>query len=483
MCRLAPNSMRGKLPFEPRKGRTDEAKAKDACRDRLLGLMVRVAPIGLMLLVLAMSGGCSGVRAVGHPAPFAPIPTRHVLANGIPVIIQEHRGSDVVALQLWVRAGARDEGPAELGLAHYLEHMLFRGTTSRPGGFMERDVEGVGGRMNAGTSWDYTYYYVTLPARRVVPGLEMLADVAVNATLDADVLEKEKDVVLEEMRLSDDNPRRRLGRQLYTQLFEGHPYGRHIIGTPELVRALTRDTLASFYRRHYVPETFAVVVVGAVDPREVLATAASTFGRLPRRGVTRLPAAPPPLFRPQRQAITHPGGHAHLGLAWPATRVDHADTPALDLLASILGRSRSSRLVQSLRERDGLVVSVSASLSALEGAGGLMIIAQLPPSNLERAEAEILAQIRRVRDAGVTDAELRRAITAAEAEHEFETETAEGRAVALGRAETIWTLDDELAYVNRIRSVTATQVRAVARRYLDLERYARLALVPPEAAR
>jgi zinc protease len=483
MRRAATNPMRGKLPFEPRKGRTDEAKAKDACRDRLLGLMVRVAPIGLTLLVLAVSGGCSGVRAVSRPVPVAPTPTRHVLANGIPVIIQEHRGSDVVALQLWVRAGARDEAPAELGLAHYLEHMLFRGTTSRPGGFMERDVEGVGGRMNAGTSWDYTYYYVTLPARRLVPGLEMLADIAVNATLDAEVLEKEKDVVLEEMRLSDDNPRRRLGRQLYTQLFEGHPYGRHIIGTPELVRALTRDTLASFYRRHYVPETFAVVVVGAVDPREVLATAASTFGRLPRRGVTRLPAAPPPPFRPQRQDITHPGGHAHLGLAWPATRVDHADTPALDLLASILGRSRSSRLVQSLRERDGLVVSVSASLSALEGAGGLMIIAQLPPSNLERAEAEILAQIRRVRDTGVTDAELRRAITAAEAEHEFETETAEGRAVAFGRAETIWTLDDELAYVNRIRSVTAVQVRAVARRYLDLERYARLALVPPGAGR
>jgi zinc protease len=445
--------------------------------------MVRVAPLSVVLIVLAMSWGCSAVRTTGRPTSVAAIPTRHVLPNGIPVIIQEHRGSDVVALQLWVRAGARDETAAELGLAHYLEHMLFRGTTSRPGGIVERDVEGVGGRMNAGTTWDYTFYYVTLPARRVVPALEMLADVAVNATLDADVLEKEKDVVLEEMRLSDDNPRRRLGRQLYTQLFAGHPYGRQIIGTPQLVRALTRDTLAAFYRGHYVPEAFAVVVVGAVDPREVLATAASTFGRLPRQGVARLPVAPPPPFQPQRHDLTHPGTHAHLGLAWPATRLDHADTPALDLLASILGRSRSSRLVQSLRERDGLVVSVATSFSAMEGAGGLMVTAQLPPSNLERAEAQILAEIRRVRDEGVTDAELRRAITAAEAEHEFETETAEGRANALGRAETIWTLQDELAYVNRIRSVTAAQVRAVARRYLDPERYARLALVPPGAAR
>jgi zinc protease len=445
--------------------------------------MVRVARIAVAVAVLVTTWGCSVVRPGLKPAAPTTIPTRHILANGIPVIIQEHRGSDVVALQLWVRAGARDETAAELGLAHYLEHMLFRGTTARPGGFIERDVEGVGGRMNAGTSWDYTYYYVTLPAQRLVPGLEMLADIAVNATLDADILEKEKEVVLEEMRLSDDNPRRRLGRQLYTQLFDGHPYGRQIIGTPELVRGLTRETLTSFYRRHYVPEAFVVVVVGAVDPRQVLVTAATTFGRLPRSGLTRLPVSPPPAFRPRRQQLTHPGAHAHLAMAWPATRLDHADTPALDLLVSMLGGSRSSRLVQALREREGLVVSVGASLSAMESAGAVTVSAQLSPANLDRAETQILAEIRRIRDTGITDAELRRAVTAAEAEHEFETETAEGRARALGRAETIWTVEDELAYLTRIRSVTATQVRAVARRYLDPERYTRLALLPPAGAR
>jgi len=444
--------------------------------------MAGVARLSVALVVLAV-WGCGAGRTVPRPAAAVSSPTRHVLANGIPVIVQEHRGSDVVALQLWVRAGARDETAAELGLAHYLEHMLFRGTTARPGGFVERDVEGVGGRMNAGTTWDYTFYYVTLPSRRMVSGLEMLADIAVNATLDTDVLEKEKDIVLDEMRLGEDSPRRRLGLQLYAQLFEGHPYGRRVIGTPELVRGLTRETLAGFYRRHYVPETFAVVAVGAVDPQQVLATASATFGRLPRGGAPRLPVAPPPPFRPQRQELTHPGAHAHLGMAWPATRLDHADTPALDLLVSILGRSRSSRLVQALRERDGLVVSVSASFSALEGAGGVTVSAELPPANVDRAEAEVLAEIRRIRDTGVTEAELRRAITAAEAEHEFETETAEGRARALGRAETIWTLEDELAYVNRIRSVTAVQVRAVARRYLDPARYTRLALLPPGGAR
>jgi zinc protease len=445
--------------------------------------MFRTARLSLSLMVLAASLGCSVSRPVPRPSLAAAKPTRHVLANGIPVIIQEHRGSDVVALQLWVRAGARDENADELGLAHYLEHMLFRGTTTRPGGFVEREVEGVGGRMNAGTSWDYTFYYVTLPARRLGPGLEMLADIAVNASLDSEVLEKEKEVVLEEMRLGDDNPRRRLGRQLYNQLFDGHPYGRQVIGTPELVRGLTRDTLSAFYRRYYVPESFAVVVVGAIDPQDALSQARSAFERLPRAGVTRLPAPPPPAFRPQRHELTHPGAHAHLGLAWPATRLGHGDTPALDLLASILGRTRSSRLVQSLREREGLVVSVNASFSAMEAAGTVVVSAQLPPGNIQRAEAQILAEIRRIRDGGVTEAELRRAITAAEAAHEFGTETAEGRARALGAAETVWTIEDELAYVSRIRSVTAEQVRTVARRYLDPDHYSRLVLLPPRTAR
>lgn len=445
--------------------------------------MARVAVCMLSLLVLTGAGGCGAARLPSKPAAAAASPTRHILPNGIPVIVQEHHGSELIALQLWVRAGARDETASELGLAHYLEHMLFRGTTSRPTGFVEREVEGVGGAMNAGTSWDYTYYYITLPPARVTQGLELLADISMNAALDAAVLDKEKEVVLEEMRLGEDNPRRFLVRTLYAQLFAGHPYGRHIIGTPELIRNLTRDTLSAFYRHHYAPETFAVIVVGPVATEQVVMTARNTFGRLPRIGHGRLPVASPPPLRPQRVDIPREGGHAYLGLAWPAPRLDHADTPAVDLLVAILGGQRSSRLVQSLREQRGLAVSVDAGFTPLAAAGAVVVTAQVDPANLERAEGQILDEIRRVREGGVTPAELRRAITKAEAEHEFATETAQGRAVALGRAETIWTVEDELAYVSRLRSVAAEQVRAVARRYLDPERYTRLALVPPRNLR
>ncbi|HXH84924.1 MAG TPA: pitrilysin family protein, partial [Candidatus Tectomicrobia bacterium] len=212
------------------------------------------------------------------------LPARHVLPNGVPVIVEEHRGSEVVALQLWVRAGGRDEAPDELGLAHYLEHMLFKGTATRPAGFVEREIEGVGGRMNAGTSLDYTFYHTILPARHAVEGIRLLADVAVNASLEERLLEAEKQVVLEEMRLNEDDPRRFLARQLYVSAFPGHPYGRPVIGTAELVRGLRRDTLLAFYRRHYVPDAFVLVVVGAIEPETVLRVAATTLGAIPRAG-------------------------------------------------------------------------------------------------------------------------------------------------------------------------------------------------------
>ncbi len=443
--------------------------------------MVRMAGCVLSVLVFLGTGGCSVARPTPRPAPAAASPTRHILPNGIPLIVQEQPGSELAAVQLWVRAGARDESASELGLAHYLEHMLFRGTTSRPTGFVERDVESVGGAMNAGTSWDYTYYYITLPPARVSHGIELLADIAMNAALDTTVLDKEKDVVLEEMRLSQDNPRRMLTRTLYAQLFEAHPYGREILGTPALIRALTRDTLLSFYRHHYAPEAFAVVVVGPVDPEQVIATARATFGRLPRSGTGRLPLGGPPAFHPRRTEIVRQGGHAYLGMAWPATRLDHADTPALDLLASILGGRRSSRLVQSLREQRGLAVSVDAGLAAMAAAGAVVVTAQVDPANLKAAEDQIVAEVRRVREAGVTLTELRRAVTGAEAAYEFRMETAQGRANTLGHAETLWTIEDELAYVSRLRSVSVEQVQAVARRYLDPTQYTLLALVPPRS--
>jgi zinc protease len=441
--------------------------------------MSRPPRLALVLLVLALSSACATGRSV--PVVWLPIPSRHLLPNGVRVVIEEHRRSEVVALQLWVQAGARDETSSEAGLAHYLEHMLFKGTTARPGGFIDREVEGVGGRMNAGTSFDYTYYHMLLPARRAAAGIETLADISVNASLDDAQLEREKRVVLEEMRLGEDNPSRFLLRQLYQAAFDGHPYGRPVIGTADLIRALSREQLVRFYRRHYVPEAFTLVVVGAVSPGEVLEAASRAFGRLTRGGSHRLPPSVPGDIRPRPVELPRPGSYAYLGLAWLGPKLDHADTAAVDLLVTIVGQGRASRLTRALRDRLGVVNSIGTFYSALEGAGVVTLTAQLDPANLARAEAEVWRELRRVREEGVSAGELERARTTEEARREFEAETAEGRAFVLGRAETVWRLDEERAYLDRIRAVTRDQVRAAARRYLDPERVARVVLVPGDS--
>jgi zinc protease len=441
--------------------------------------MWAVARAARVVAVLAILAGCTAGRASRPVLHDTSAPARHVLANGMRVIIQQHRAADVVALQLWVQAGGRDESETELGLAHYLEHMLFKGTPTRPPGFIDRDVERVGGRINAGTSHDYTYYHAVLPASRASGGIDMLADVAVNAALDEALLEHEKQVVLEEMRLNDDRPERLLARRLRELVFDSHVYARPVIGRAELIRALTRDTLHGFYRRHYTPEALTLVVVGAVDPSAMLAAATRAFGRLPRAPSTRLPVAVPADVRPRRGDAVRHAQQAYLGLAWAAPRIGHADAPAMELLMAALARARSARLVETLREQRGLVHGIRGGYSALEGAGVATITAELPAANVALVEQEVLREVRRVQASGLTDAERARAVTAAEAQHEFSVETAEGRAFMLGRAETLWRMEEALAWVDRLRSVSPEQIRSVARRYLHPDRYVVFTVRPP----
>jgi zinc protease len=356
--------------------------------------------------------------------------------------------------------------------------MLFKGTPTRPPGFIDRDIERVGGRINAGTSHDYTYYHAVLPASRAAAGIDMLADVAVNAALDESLLEHEKQVVLEEMRLHEDRPRQLLARRLRELVFDNHVYGRPVIGRPDLIRTLTRDTLHGFYRRHYTPEAFTLVIVGSVDTSAMLAAATRAFGRLPRTPPARLPVAVTGDVTPRRDAVVRPTQQAYLGLAWAAPRVGHADAPAMELLMVALAQARSARLVETLREQRGLVHGVRGGYSALEGAGVATISAELPAANLGVVEQAILGELRRVQSGGLTDAERARAVTAAEAQYEFSVETAEGRAFMLGRAETLWRMEEALAWVDRLRSVSAEQIRSVARRYLDPERYVAFTVRP-----
>ena len=438
--------------------------------------IARSVSIALCALVLA---GCATAGGAPSRPATAARPVREVLPNGLVLIVHEHRASDVVALQLWVRTGGRDESPEELGLSHCLEHMLFKGTPTRPPGSIDALIEGLGGTSNAFTSYDYTHYDVVVPASDLRVGLELLADIGVHASFPPDELESEKKVVFEEMNLVQDDPERFLRRRLTELAYEPHPYGRPILGTPALIRALTRPRLARYYAKHYVPRNMVLVVVGAVTPDEVLALARASFGGLGGAPDGRPTLAPPPaLDRSRRADVQRPEKQAYLGLAWRAAAVSSTDVYAVDLLTYILGDSPSSRLNQELRERLRLVSAIEAGYIASQQAGIVTVTARLDGANLDRAEAAILDVVRRVRERGVTEAERQRALVTAESSYAFDIETAEGLARSYGQAETTWTLEDELAYLGRLRQITAAQIQDAARTYLGDAEYARVRFVP-----
>jgi len=455
----------------------------------------RWAALGALLVIGA---GCAPVHpslpspplaAQAPPAPhvadgeedLSP-PTREVLPNGLRLIIQDHRAADIVAVYLWVGVGVRYEQPDELGYSHFQEHMLFKGTDRWGPGHIDRAVEGVGGRSNAVTSFDYTTFYMVVPSEALDTAIELLADMAFRSTFDPEEIGREREVIFEEARIEADNPRTAIVRQLYGLVFDGHPYGRPVLGTRATMMAATRERLKEYNRRYYTPENMSVVVVGPVDPRAVRASVAKTFGRMPASGYRPAPVpAPRPLTGGVRREAERPEQQAHLALGWLAPRADDTAGFAVDLLASIMAGAESSRLAQRLRDEERLVSSITMSYAALMGGGILSLRAELEAKDLGRVEQIVLEEIARMQESGPTEEERQLALTRAESEHAFTIETSEGLANAYGIAETTWVLEEELRYVDRLRQVTREQIRDAARRFLSRTDYARLAFMPKKA--
>jgi zinc protease len=362
--------------------------------------------------------------------------------------------------------------------------MLFKGTDRFGPGYVDRTVEGVGGRSNAVTSFDYTSFYLVLPSDATTMGIELLADMAFRSSFAPDEIGREREVIFEEARIEQDNPRSAVVRQLYGLVFAGNPYGRPVLGTRPTMQAATQERLRAFNRRYYVPENMTLVVAGPVDPVAVRGIVDRTFGRMPATGYKPGPApAPAPLTGGVRRTVERAEQQAHLALGWQAPRSDDANGDAVDLLTTILAGTESSRLAQRLRDRERLVSSVTMSYSALMGGGIVSLRAELEAKDLERVERIILEEIARIQESGPTEEERRLAVTKFEAQHAFDTETSEGLAYAYGLAETTWTLEAELRYVDRLRRVTREQIRDAARRYLSRPDHARLAFVPKPGAR
>ena len=431
----------------------------------------------LWVTVLAAAIGCATV-SVGEKSPSLR-PTVEVLPNGLTLIVQEHRASDIVAVYLWVATGVRYESAETLGHAHFQEHMLFKGTDKFGPGYIDRAVEGTGGRSNAFTTFDYTTFQIQVPTEAIGTALDLLDDMAFRSKFDPKEIAAEREVIFEESRIETDTPRSAIVRQLYGMVFADYPYGRPLLGTPATMNAATQDNLKAFNRRYYTPENMSLVVVGPVEAKTVRSLVDHTFGQRPRTNYTR-PSVPSlaPITDIVRRTVERPEQQAHLVLGWQAPRLADRDSLAVDLVATILAGSESSRLARTLRDNERIVSRVSMNNATLQLSGIVYIQAQLEASDVDLVERRILEEITRLQQAGPTDEERELAITRAESDHAFAYETSDGVASAYGIAYTTATLDDELDYLVRLRTITSEQIRDAARKYLPVTAYARIAFVP-----
>ncbi|MEO1233652.1 MAG: pitrilysin family protein [Myxococcota bacterium] len=402
------------------------------------------------------------------------MPSR-TLPTGLRVVVDPSHSAKVAAVQVWVQVGSADERPEEAGLAHVHEHMLFKGTARRKVGEIAGDVEAAGGDINAYTSFDQTVYHVTLASREVDVALDILSDAVLHSAFDPEELERELEVVLEELRRGKDSPGRMVSEVLFRTAFEKHTYGRPIIGYVDTVERFSREDILAFYRRHYRPENMLLVVAGDVDPEAIFAKAEELFLRpegspqgAGERPLRELEAPQEGLrYAEERMDI----GETHLSVAWPGAALSDADTPALDVLSVLLGTGESSRLYRRVRRDLELVTDAYAYAYTPKDPGLIGIGAQIQGRSLQAALSALLQETLRLRYEAPDEDEIQKAKTIVLSEAVYSMQTVQGRARRIGYFELVaGGMDFEAKYRAAVEAVTAEELRRVAQKWLDPHR-------------
>jgi zinc protease len=381
---------------------------------------------------------------------------------------------------IWYRVGSADETPGKSGLAHFLEHLMFKGTAKNPSGRFSQVVATIGGQENAFTSADYTGYFQRVPRDQLKAMMEFEADRMTGLVLSDDVVRPELNVVLEEqnMRVAN-NPAARLGEQMDAALYLNHPYGRPVIGWRHEIEQLDREAALDFYRRFYTPNNAIVVIAGDVTEPEIRALAEETYGKVPR--VTEVK----PRLRPQEPVqeaprtvtladprVTQPNVSRYY-LVPSSTTARPGESEALDVLAHVLGRGSNSRLYQALVVDKGIAVNAAASYDGTAVDATRLSIYGTPKAgvSLPQLEAAIDAVLAELIENGVTAEELERTKSRLIADAVYANDNQRMLAQWYGASlATGATIEDVQAWPDRIRAVTAENVRDAARRWLDKRR-------------
>ena len=404
------------------------------------------------------------------------------LDNGLTVIHQQISATPVVVTDVWLRAGAIAEPEPWSGMAHFLEHMIFKGSPQVGVGEFDWIIENAGGMANAATSHDYAHFYLTSANTHLTQTLPYLADILLNASIPDDEFIRERDVVLEEIRGSNDDPDW-LGLQLlYQTLYETHPYKRSILGEVELLMQHTPDLMRCFHRTHYQPENMTVAIVGGIDRESALSLVNQTFSKFSVR--SECPPvkveAEPPLIETRSQELKLPRiEQARLLMGWIGPSAQNLrQGVGLDLLSVILAGGRCSRLINELREERQLVIDICSSFSLQQDSSVFAISTLLESQNLPDVEKIICDRLWQFAIAPIPEKELARAKRLLINDYIFSTETPGQLASIYGYYNTINCLNQCLSYPTIVEQFSARELQQLASAYLSPERYASVILKP-----
>jgi zinc protease len=422
------------------------------------------------------------VLLAASAAPAADRVVASTLDNGLRVLLLEDHRSPIVSFQVWYRVGSRDEQRGATGIAHFLEHLMFKGTPTRGPKQFARLVEENGGQDNAFTSQDVTSYYVDIAADKIDLVIELEADRMQNLLLDPKAIASEREVVIEERRTrTEDDPGGFLGEEVGSIAFKAHPYGSPIIGWMEDIKRVTPAEIRAFYKTYYVPNNAIVVAVGAFKTPAVMEKIQKTFGRIPRgRTTPRVLAVEPPQNGERRVVVKKEAELPVVYMAWHVPNHQSNDAPALEVLSTILSGGRASRLYRDLVYQRQLALEAGGDYSyfALDPNLFWFWATPMPGQKPETLEAELAKHMERLKTEPVTDEELARAKNQIESAFVFQEDSVHRRAALLARFELIGDYMQKDSFVTKIRAVTAADLTRVANAWFAPDRKSVGVLLP-----
>ena len=397
------------------------------------------------------------------------------LDNGLKVIVKEDHRAPIVVSQVWYKVGSSYEHGGLTGVSHVLEHMMFKGTKEHPPGEFSRIIAANGGEENAFTGRDYTAYFQTLAKDRLPVALELEADRMRNLLLQEEEFVKEVEVVKEERRMrTEDKPNALTYEQFNAGAYEASPYRIPVIGWMSDLDAMQVDDLRQWYRKWYAPNNATLVVVGDVEPTEVVELAKQYFGPLkPEEIVQPKPRKEPSQRGPKRFIVKAPARQPYVIMGYKTPVIGESQTEwepyALEMLSNVLDGGSSARLSNSLIRGSKVAASADADYSAFTRLPGMMMLDAIPTpgKSIEQVEKELRAEVERFKQELVSEAEMERVRNQVVASKVYEKDSVFYQAMLIGQLETIgldWRLADE--YVDQLKKVTPEQIRQVAQKYL-----------------